>query len=384
MRLRFRMKIFLTFILVGLFMTSARAGGPRKVAKSNRSLWPYAINSPAEFDFASKLEMLVFARVLQTYEAITIEDSIRSKLGLQKINVASISAWKESTKKTLLANFRALKQASSHDFIVLSLPLEWIQVVNASAKLEQTLPGNLKAWFANASDFYDGYIYEQMRLAALFPRTTSEILTLSPNEINGSDYKDKQFLLTFDDGPTAVGGNTDKLMATLTQYHINGIFFVLGDMLAARIKRTSIEKTKSFFSSMTLASHGKVHQPHPRYEQWEQSLSFTDHLIDSVLGKKNTSKYFRPPYGQRNEKIISYLDRHDTRVMLWNIDSQDWNASINAREVGDRVATLMLLWRRGIILFHDIHPKVNTALPAILEGFKNAGVSWVDAKKMAF
>src|SRR5688572_18499265 len=143
------MRILLSYLLVGLFTTSGLAGGPRKVAKSNRSLWPYAINSPAEFDFASKLEMLVFARVLQNYEAITIEDSIRSKLGLQKINIASINTWREKTKKTLLTNFRALKQTSSHDFLVIALPQQWNQVINASAKLQQTLPDNLKAWFTN-------------------------------------------------------------------------------------------------------------------------------------------------------------------------------------------------------------------------------------------
>ncbi|RAW00383.1 polysaccharide deacetylase family protein [Pseudochryseolinea flava] len=376
------MKIQLFIILTLLIVSSAFAGGPRKVAKSNRSLWPYAINSPSEFDFASKMEMLVFARVLDEYEHITIEDSIRSKLGVQKIDVESMKAWRENMKKILLANFSVLRQTTPHDFMKMSAPRGWADVIAASMKVKENIPTNLRPWFANACDFYDGYIYEQLRLAALFPRITSEILTLSNTEIIGSEYSDKQFLLTFDDGPTVVGGNTDKLLATLGQHGVNGLFFVLGDMLAARVKKTSIEKTRAFFGAMALGSHGKVHQPHPRYEQWEQSLAFTDQLLDSVIGNNSLQKYFRPPYGQRNDKMVAFLKTRQTQVMLWNIDSQDWNATITAKEVADRVTTLMLLWRRGIILFHDIHPKANAALPTIWNGFKDAGIHWIDAKKI--
>ena len=375
------MRILLV-VLLTIVLAPVIAGGPKKIAKSNRDLWPYAINSPAEFDFASKMEMLVFARVLQGYETVVAEDSLRSRLGLQKINMLSINTWKENVKKILMTNFSVLKQTSSHDFAVMATPRHWDQVASAAAKLKDNIPDNLKAWFANANDFYDGYVYEQMRLAGLFPRITSEIMTLEPSEITGTDYKDKQYVLTFDDGPTPAGGNTDKLIATLARYNRNGIFFVVGDALATRMKKTSVQQMRALYSPVVVGSHGKVHQPHPRYDAWEFSLSFTNNLIDSIAGQQLPLKYFRPPYGQRNEKMIAYLGNHNTRVMLWNIDSQDWNASITAREVADRVTTLMLLWRRGVILFHDIHPKANVALPLMWEGFKDAGIHWIDVKKM--
>ena len=375
-------KKFYVSLAMLLCASIAFAGGPKKVARSDRSLWPYAINSPSEFDFASKMEMLVFAGVLQSYEKITPEDSLKKLLGVEKISTPSLVQWEEQTKKLLVVNFRLLTTQSSHDFITAGNPQNWQQIIEVAGKLKQKMPDNLKAWFANATDFYDTYIYEQMRLAALFPRVTSEILTLSDEEISGFNYRDKQFLLTFDDGPSPASGTTDKLIATLNNNHVNGIFFVLGDMLATRLKASSPLKLRDLYKPMIIGSHGKVHKQHPKYEDWQFSLSFTDNLIDSVAPENKNVNYFRPPYGQRTDKMITYVTQHRGHVMLWNIDSQDWNAKISSTEVADRVMTLMLLWRRGIILFHDTHPKANLALPIIWEDVKNSGVTWMDVKTL--
>jgi peptidoglycan-N-acetylglucosamine deacetylase len=63
-------------------------------------------------------------------------------------------------------------------------------------------------------------------------------------------------------------------------------------------------------------------------------------------------------------------------VSFWNIDSQDWNAKASNDEVKQRVLTLMLLWRHGVILFHDIHTKAQTALPWLLEQTHASGITW--------
>ncbi|MEI8394432.1 MAG: hypothetical protein WCF85_06835 [Rhodospirillaceae bacterium] len=42
---------------------------------------------------------------------------------------------------------------------------------------------------------------------------------------------------------------------------------------------------------------------------------------------------------------------------------QDWNGSVTADEAAQRVSILMRVWRRGVILFHDIHPKAARAVP---------------------
>jgi len=371
------MKKILIVLVSTLACSVALAGGPNKIAKINRTLWPYTLNNSAEFDFASKMEMLVFASVLQSYEGLP-EDTIKKRLDLKRVSIPSIDRWRQQTQKTLLKNFAALSTSLPHDFLH-GLPIDmWSDVVRASQALQKQIPQNLLPWLQNAQEFYDYYVYEQLRLAALFPRTTSEILTLDDSEITGFAYSDKQFLLTFDDGPSGKNGTTDKLLATLKANQAHAIFFVLGDMLSTRLKMTPAEKIRELYKPAVMASHGNVHKPHPMYDRWQESLSHTKKLIDSVMANRSNTLYFRPPYGQRNERILAFANQHNMRIMLWNIDSQDWNAKITAKEVADRVVTLMILWRRGIILFHDTHPKANEALPHIWKALQNCNILWID------
>lgn len=374
-------KLLLFIFLLAQSALIVFAGGPKQVAKIDRSLWPYEINSSTEFDFASKMEMLVFIAEFQSCDIDIPEDSIKKQLGIEKISISSINTWKEQVKQILTSNFNAITTTSVRDFIEIQKPANWQILIEAATNLEKDIPTNLKPWFIDAKAFYDCYIYEQMRLAALFPRITSEILTLQNSEVNGFTFGDKQFLLTFDDGPTMVNGNSDKLIATLEANNKNGIFFVLGDAFDARLKAGSAQKLSELYKSEVVGSHGKVHKPHAKYGEWQYSLTFTSHLIDSVLPNNSKINFFRPPYGQRNNDIIDFLNKSNTHVMLWNIDSQDWNAKISSNEVADRVLTLMLLWRRGILLFHDSHSKANEALPIIWNSLNNTGINWKDVKQ---
>src|SRR6185295_2905859 len=65
------------------------------------------------------------------------------------------------------------------------------------------VPGDVEPWLAAARAFHRTYAAEQLRLASLFPRITSEVLTFDARERNGTEMADGDFLITFDDGPTA-------------------------------------------------------------------------------------------------------------------------------------------------------------------------------------
>jgi peptidoglycan-N-acetylglucosamine deacetylase len=42
----------------------------------------------------------------------------------------------------------------------------------------------------------------------------------------------------------------------------------------------------------------------------------------------------------------------------------------------------MLLWRHGIILFHDVHPKAQVAVPWLHEQLSSSGARWMDCKAL--
>ncbi len=114
---------------------------------------------------------------------------------------------------------------------------------------------------------------------------------------------------------------------------------------------------------------------------WAESLEKTAKSIQEVFPEQQVV-HFRPPYGQRTVPLADALKAKGASVVLWNVDSQDWNGKIDAVGLEGRVKKLMLLWRHGIVLFHDVHRKALVALPQLLTFAKATGVTWRDCKKL--
>ncbi|OWP79773.1 polysaccharide deacetylase family protein [Flavobacterium oreochromis] len=347
-----------------------------KVAKINRSVWPYQIHSKTDFDVASKMEMLVFSQTLNEFINEDI-DVLKNRIKTKSFNEFSVHEWERKTQNILLNNFRDLSDESLSKYVSVKKNIDWNYLKNY--QLEKKIPTSLIKWYVKSHEFYTLYLQELYRLAALFPRITSEIEVLDELEITGNYLGQKQFLLSFDDGPTTVNGNTDKTIQMLEENNLKGIFFVLGQSLQKRLSKSIFN---DLYKGHLVGSHGWEHQSHQSYENWKKSIDDTDELI-----KRNSNTkmiYFRPPYGQRNKKVIHYLKTINSKVMLWNLDSQDWNSTITVNEIADRQITLMLLWRKGILLFHDVHPKAYKAVPLIYNYFKEAQINWVDPNKSDF
>lgn len=101
-----------------------------------------------------------------------------------------------------------------------------------------------------------------------------------------------------------------------------------------------------------------------------------------MLPKDNVLLLFRPPYGQRKDDSGTFFQSQSLHVALWNIDSQDWNGHVDVNDITNRMITLMLIKRHGVLLFHDVHPKAKVALPIIFSKLNNA-VEWENCHQMA-
>lgn len=330
------------------------------------------MNSSYDFDVASKCEILVFIEVFSEYCTYD-EEKLKVLINLKTLNSQSVDNWKIQTRKILLDNINALDKEALNAVIKISPKNTWETL--RKVDLGKNIPEKLTNWYQNAKTFYKSYIYEQLRLAALFPIITSEINTLHPNEVTGHEFNQKHFLFTFDDGPTPLNGNTDKMLKVLSSYNLSAVFYVLGTSLTARKVATSVSSLQKLYQNQSVSSHGFEHNSHQKSLTWKSSIGDTEKLIKAIF--KNNTVNFRPPYGQRTKEIAVYLEKNDAKIVLWNLDSQDWNSKITANEVANRQITLMLLWRKGILLFHDIHPKAQIAVPIIYNYFKNCAIKWV-------
>ena len=347
-----------------------------EVKNINNVGWPLEMNSNKSFDVASKCEMLVFIEVFNQYDSLS-EIILAQKIKVNQPKIQSVYQWKEETKARIIANFNKLSNESLNDVVVLNKNSSWETL--SLIELEKKIPANFLNWYKSTKDFYTDYIRQQLRLAALYPRITSEILQFSKNEIQGHNFSDKNFLLTFDDGPTKVNGNTDKLIKILENHKLTGMFFVLGENLEKRLKASSIKSINDLYGQNSVFSHGKVHKSHQTYISWKASIDYTNNLIHKIFPTENKNElmYFRPPYGQRNKMLVNYFTSKKSKIIFWNIDSRDWSSKLDIQQVADRQIKLMLLWRNGILLFHDIHTKVQKTIPIIHKYFKNTNITWM-------
>ncbi|MEW6646432.1 MAG: polysaccharide deacetylase family protein [Pseudomonadota bacterium] len=378
------MNRLLTGILIAAILLPGPllAAGPQRLALSDRSLWPYDFSSPDRFDLASRFEIAAFSAALDNYFAENKD--LGEALGLSDINESSVRDWTELTRQRLLQNFRHASASCRGDIALLcpTVPIaDWTQL--ARLLPGSTLSPELSDWRDSALRFYADYIYEQLRLAALHPRISSEIAGLDPQEILGYEFPDRHFLLTFDDGPTQAGGNTDKLVHILRSERVSASFFMLGERLQQRLEQQPAAVVSQLYAGMCPASHAFVHKSHAKLADWQDSVARTRELLVQTFPEQTSDALaFRPPYGQRLPEAAALLAPQGQRIVLWNIDSQDWHKKIDAGQTADRVMTLMLLWRRGIILFHDVMPKAQSAIPQLVGMSRSAGVTWMDCHQL--
>jgi peptidoglycan-N-acetylglucosamine deacetylase len=364
-----------------LISFSALADGPAVVAKADHSLWPQAINTTAGFDRASRASILSYVLTLKDMHKLSDAQMLES-FKIKSVNRASVDKWLKKEEAMALANYQlAVRDCTATDWTCVAEVGGLPQLQQKAADASKKTPSNLLAWRDNLNQFNRAYVSEQMRLAALFPKVSSEIDNFNNQEWNGDTLVDRQFHLSFDDGPTPAAGSTDDTLAMLAKYKKSAVFYVLGGNLSNRGGHHNAVGLQGLYKNQCVASHGWEHQSHAKWEQWQDSIRRTQSLLKTTFGDERVLPLFRPPYGQRKADSGSFFKAEGLQVALWNIDSQDWNAKVSADDISSRMISLMLIKRHGVLLFHDVHPKAEIALPIMFESLGDS-VKWGNCQQL--
>lgn len=275
-----------------MFSVCVYAAGPTKVATIDRQLWPEQIQSSQAFDRASKAEILRFVNVIAKTD-LDSNAKVKAYTGLKTINMESVDQWLRQVKTRLV---NAYQQASHNNQIN-----SWSSLV---ATEEAQLPEYSSEWLEASGAFYHYYLYEQVRLAALFPRISSEIGVFDTNEFTGNNYNDGEFLLTYDDGPHQ--SRTQELIRNLNSKGIKARFFVLGSKL-------NTERHRGWYQTQCLASHGWEHKSHNQLSWTKRSVTQSEAAI-KALQPTDMPIPFRPPYGARSKDVAGYLAQRNIPV----------------------------------------------------------------------
>jgi peptidoglycan/xylan/chitin deacetylase (PgdA/CDA1 family) len=157
----------------------------------------------------------------------------------------------------------------------------------------------------------------------------------------------KKVALTFDDGPSVY---TDKIINKLNEFKIKATFFMVG----TAIKKYPDLVKKAHNEGHLIANHSWDHSnanKHQYIDQyWQEQITSTNNLIQNLIGI--TPTLFRPPFGSTSEHIVEKLAENNIKTIIWSIDTQDWNNTINSAK---NIAAIAIKHAHpeSIILMHD-------------------------------
>lgn len=186
--------------------------------------------------------------------------------------------------------------------------------------------------------------------------------------------RDPVVALTFDDGPHAT--LTPRLLDLLKAQGVRATFFVIG---------MNVEQNPDVLRRIVAEGHevGNHSWSHPNLARlpepaWRAQLQETHDLIARTIGQG--PRFMRPPYGDitpDQEGLIASDFRY--RVILWSVDPDDW------KEPSRPVLLHRVVSRAepgAVILLHDIHASTVEAVPAMIEGLRRRGLSFVTVSEL--
>ncbi|MHC8390375.1 polysaccharide deacetylase family protein [Pseudomonas sp. MDT2-39-1] len=368
----------IVFLFSAWLLSFGAMAAPGEVATLDRSTWPEQLSSPTLFDVASRAEILMFARVLLASESLD-EASLAQRLSLRTINLEAVNNLRQRMWQRLLANYNFAQQSCDQDASFCFLVEDMDTLRQQAAKFQVSDDSYYIKWSEPSRLFHAQYLDEQLRKAALFPQSSSEVDRFGDYERNGDEMHDRLFLLTFDSAANVTPDNTGWVTEYLRKSNMNGTFFVLGKDIQARLAERAVASLQATYSAQCIGVQGWEFRSHSHWQDWQDSVRRSVELVKSKL-PENYVPLFRPPDGQRRSDAEGFFEAQGLQVALWDIDAQDGAGKLKGNPSAQRVLTLMLLWRHGVINFNVKQDAVKTAMPWLITQTAQSGIGWEDCQ----
>jgi peptidoglycan/xylan/chitin deacetylase (PgdA/CDA1 family) len=183
----------------------------------------------------------------------------------------------------------------------------------------------------------------------------------------------KLVALTYDDGPHPTV--TPQLVALLKRKQVKATFYLLGESLAGQMRTAALLKDPLF----EVGNHTYSHKQLTKLDNAaiERELNRNEDLITSATGAR--SRTMRPPYGANNQRVVETCERLGYKVILWDVDTNDWRK----RTTEQIVQTVVNETRDGsIILMHDRLPTSVPATEGIIEALRARGYEFATVSEL--
>lgn len=186
----------------------------------------------------------------------------------------------------------------------------------------------------------------------------------------------KLVALTFDDGPWP--GQTDKILDILAKENVKATFFMVG----VRVKRAPSLARRVSAEGHQVANHTMGHRDLARVSAKEVAKQIVKGRGTIKAYTKVDTPWLRPPYGSMDAAAWKVTKKTRSKVVLWNVDSEDWR-----RGGVSKIRTSVVKHTRpgSVILMHDggiDRRQTITALPGIIRDLKKRGYVFVTVEDL--
>lgn len=132
---------------------------------------------------------------------------------------------------------------------------------------------------------------------------------------------------------------------------VKATFFIEGQVAAERTRKPWL--IDAYKRGHEIGNHTWTH-PHMIKNGsaiWDAEIGQPEKLIDSITGYVRKNRFMRPPHGEFNADLLTYLKDRGNTVVMWNIElTGDWKRGKKARSRAQ-------LWSSFVHGFRDADPK---------------------------
>ena len=184
---------------------------------------------------------------------------------------------------------------------------------------------------------------------------------------NNSFLADGEVVLTFDDGP--MRRYTLPILEALSAECTKATFFTVGQMAIADSGMLKEVAKRGHTIGFHTWSHRNVAAAGAEGAKREIELGLS--AVSAALGEP-IAPFFRFPYLAYNKANLTYLAGRGIATFGIDVDSKDF-LTRNPGNVYRKVLDQLAKTKKGIILFHDIHPSTAGAIASLLAELKVRG-----------
>ena len=190
--------------------------------------------------------------------------------------------------------------------------------------------------------------------------------------------RDKEVVLTFDDGPWPT---TPSVLKSLDEECTKAIFFPIGKHATYYPEILKQVLAKGHTVGAHTWSHANLADKKLTDDMQKDEIEKGFSAVKWALGTE-PSPFFRAPALQHPPAMVTYLGERNIAIWSCDMDSFDFKAS-KPETVIKTIMTKLEKHGKGIILMHDFQKHTAEALPALLKQLKAGGYKVVQVKAKA-